>query len=360
VTASTAHASVPHTVAEVTAAWLSQALGERFPAITVAAAEIEEVVHGTATKVRLVLDHDCGDLVPDRLCLKAGLEEHSAMMAATGIYANEANFFLQIRDAVEAAAPRWWWAAVEEGSGRGAVLMDDLARDVRFCAVTQPLGMDEVEQGLGALAALHAARLGAPAWDEWPWLPWSVVDTSVSADYFRTLGTDVVAAELSKPRRGAVVPEELQDPARIVEQFWGWVATNREGPLCLLHGDAHIGNLYVAGGSVGFCDWQTVRYGRPTLDVSYFLGSALTVEDRRSAERALLTTYRDRLASMADGVPSLDDLWFDYRRDMSYGFFAWLTNLDVFQPEEVNVATIERFAAAVLDLESASAVCRPA
>ena len=62
------------------------------------------------------------------------------------------------------------------------------------------------------------------------------------------------------------------------------------------------------------------------------------------------------MASTTDGAPDIDDLWFDYRRDMSYGFFAWLTNLDVFQPEEVNATAIARFAAAVLDLDTAGAV----
>jgi hypothetical protein len=37
---------------------------------------------------------------------------------------------------------------------------------------------------------------------------------------------------------------------------------------------------------------------------------------------------------------------------MMYGFFAWLTNLDVYQPERINVATLERFATAVVDLET--------
>ncbi len=235
--------------------------------------------------------------------------------------------------------------------------MEDLARpDVRFCRATEPLTVDEVDSGLGVLSSLHAARFGRRVQEEWPWLAPSVVEPSPSAAYFRALGPDVIARELKKPMRAAAVPPELHAPDLIVDQFWQWVATNLEGPQTLLHGDAHIGNMYLDAGAPGFCDWQTVRYGRPTFDVAYFIGSALTVEDRRSAERGLVASYRDRMASTTDGAPDIDDLWFDYRRDMSYGFFAWLTNLDVFQPEEVNATAIARFAAAVLDLDTAGAV----
>lgn len=348
---------VPHTLDEVTELWLASVLATRGPDVSVRTMEILEVLNGTATKVRIAVEHDAGDALPGRFCLKAGLEAHSEMMASTGIYANEANFFSSIRDEVRAPAPRWWWAAVEPETLRGAVLMDDLARpDVRFCRAPEPLTPDEAEAGLAALAAFHASRFQKSIAEEWPWLPLSVVEPSPSAAYFRTLGPDVIANELAKPLRAVAVPEELHDPARIVGDFWSWVATNRQGPRCLLHGDAHIGNLYLDDKEPGFCDWQTIRHGRPTFDVAYFIGSALTVEDRRSAERDLLAAYRERLDAGTGCAPGIDDMWFDYRRDMTYGFFAWLTNLDVFQPEEINVTAIGRFASAVLDLGSAAAV----
>jgi hypothetical protein len=349
--------SVPCSVAEVTTAWLTQVLGTGFPDIAVRQVDVVEVLHGTATKVRIRVDHNLGSRLPAELCLKAGLEEHSDMMAATGIYANEALFFRDITDVVGAPAPRWWWADADTGTGRGAVVMEDLARPrIRFCRSTEPLTVDETEAALAALARFHAARFGRDIPQEWPWLRLSVTEPSPSAAYFRTLGPEVIAAELAKPQRGAVVPVELHDPSRIVAGFWAWVATNHEGPHCLLHGDAHIGNIYVDAVGPRFCDWQTIRYGRPTFDVAYLVGSTLTVEDRRAAERDLLKAYRERLEAAGCKAPDEDQLWFDYRRDMTYGFFAWLTNLDVFQPEEINVATIGRFATAVLDLQSEAAV----
>jgi hypothetical protein len=346
-------AGIPRKVDDVTAGWIAGALAVDHPDLRLHKVEVVEVIHGTATKVRLALDHGGDPSVPTHMCLKAGLEEHSDMTARTGIYANEARFFSEIRDGVGAPAPQWCWAAADDGSQAGAVLMEDLARPgVRFCHAAAPLTIDEADAALGALASFHAARFGAEFATEWPWLPWMVVESQGSAEYFRTLGPDVIAAELAKPGRGRAVPSDMHDPERIVEWFWRWVATNREGPTCLIHGDAHIGNLYIDGSSPAFCDWQTIRYGRPMFDVAYFIGSALTTSDRRDAERQLVASYRDRLVAQVDGVPSLDELWFDYRRNMMYGFFAWLTNLDVYQAEQITVTTIERFATALVDLET--------
>ena len=37
---------------------------------------------------------------------------------------------------------------------------------------------------------------------------------------------------------------------------------------------------------------------------------------------------------------------------MAYGLFAWLTNLEQFQPEANITSTIERFATAVVELDA--------
>ena len=51
----------------------------------------------------------------------------------------------------------------------------------------------------------------------------------------------------------------------------------------------------------GFLDWQVARRGNWSLDLGYFLQGALTVDDRRRSERALLEEYREALGLPADG-----------------------------------------------------------
>ena len=61
------------------------------------------------------------------------------------------------------------------------------------------------------------------------------------------------------------------------------------GPTCVIHGDAHLGNMYLdAQGRPGFLDWQTARRGHWAQDVTYFYVSALDPLDRRAWERDLI------------------------------------------------------------------------
>src|SRR3546814_9605777 len=80
-------------------------------------------------------------------------------------------------------------------------------------------------------------------------------------------------------------------------------------------------------GSVGFLDWQVVRRGCWSQDVGYFLVGALTQDDRREHERALLKIYADALEVPIATCPSPDALWLHYRASAAYGLAIWLSTL---------------------------------
>jgi hypothetical protein len=107
---------------------------------------------------------------------------------------------------------------------------------------------------------------------------------------------------------------------------------------------------------VGFVDWQGVAVGPWVHGVNYFLVSALDVPERRVHERDLLGHYLKALAAFGVSTPGLDEAWDDYRRTSVYGFLAWLCNLDIWQPPEVNAATYARFGMAMLDHDTYAAV----
>ena len=66
-----------------------------------------------------------------------------------------------------------------------------------------------------------------------------------------------------------------------------------EGPRTVIHGDAHIGNLFDDAGRVGFLDWGMTTLSTPLRDLSYFICMTLTVADRRGHERDLIRHYLD-------------------------------------------------------------------
>lgn len=89
--------------------------------------------------------------------------------------------------------------------------------------------------------------------------------------------------------------------------------------------------------------------------MGYFLGSALTVQDRRDHERELLKGY---LAELGRVAPSFDEAWPRYRQIPAYGRLIWLNTIGYggYQSDEICLATIERFGRAFDDLDTATAV----
>lgn len=84
------------------------------------------------------------------------------------------------------------------------------------------------------------------------------------------------------------------------------------GPLCLLHGDSHLGNFFVTGDEMGMLDFQAVHWGRGTRDVQYFLTDSLPAQVLADNERDLIKYYVERREHY--GAPiDFDDCWHEYR-----------------------------------------------
>ena len=59
-------------------------------------------------------------------------------------------------------------------------------------------------------------------------------------------------------------------------------------------------------------DWQTLSLALPARDLAYFLGTSLTVEDRRAAERDLVAAYHQALVAHGVAGYDVDACWDDY------------------------------------------------
>lgn len=341
---------VPRRTDDLTAAWMSQALGADVTDVT-----ITGVIGGTATKVLMKVVYGESVELPNTLCFKGGMGEHAPFMAQVGIYATEALFFRDERAHSKVRTPRVYWADVDE-EAYGGVLMEDLSQpSVRFCSSLTPLAADEVAAVLENAALLHAGRWNDPWLQSAEWLECFAAPDSKGAAYFRMLGPDVVDDFIHK-RRG-VLPAELMDARRCLDIFWAYMGRSGEGPQTLVHGDLHVGNVYFDGGTAAICDWQVLGKGSPAYDVAYFIASAMSTVERRLSEKDLLRHYLGALA--AAGVaepPGLDEMWRLYRIHMAYGMFAWLTNPEAFQSEEIISQALARLATAVVDLDTATAV----
>jgi aminoglycoside phosphotransferase (APT) family kinase protein len=64
-------------------------------------------------------------------------------------------------------------------------------------------------------------------------------------------------------------------------------------PLCLVHGDVRIDNVFFGDDHVALVDWQGVCLSAPEHDVAYFITQSVPI-DRRD-QQTLLDGYHDAL-----------------------------------------------------------------
>jgi hypothetical protein len=130
-----------------------------------------------------------------------------------------------------------------------------------------------------------------------------------------------------------------------------------------VHGDYRLDNLLFGGGSCKVVDWQTVSWGPAVLDVAYFIGSCLSVDDRRAHEEELVRLYHDEL--MAQGVSSLswEQCWDGYRRQCFPGILMTVVAPMLVQRTErgdqMFMTWLARNAQQILDLDALSLLPEP-
>jgi len=323
---------LPRRIDDVTPAWLTELLAYRFEGVVVEGFEEVERTASHTTKLRLSLQlnetaRTAG--LPQHVCLKSNWSG----MRTGDICEREARFYHFVRGRLDAPVPRAFYADWDDdGSGQGIVVMEDLARSPgRFGSSADHLGVDGVAAGLESLAVLHGSSWASDRTAHLNWLTPSM-DTPVDTEQVIQFW-NYIRVNLADPQYSAVVPAWVYERPELMQHVLDELSAYERslpGPKGLVHGDAHQGNSYLrADGERLWLDWQLARRGSPWRDVSYFVVSSLTVEERRAADRELLAHYLDRLASTgAEGVPSLDGAWEHFVRWPGYGIQAWLGNVN--------------------------------
>jgi len=356
--------SLPVRIEDITADWLSAALSVRQPGVKVAVAEHENVILGTAAKVKLRLEYNAAGRaagLPQRLWVKLGLEgEHRRMIAS--VYRDEMRFFRDVQPLLGVNAPTCYFAGHDAEVDQYIVILEDLtSRGARIWRAIDNLTFKQAAAFLDVQAAYHARYWDSPELEEGGSLGWITClgeDRTTMAYVAAHLVPETWAMYMAQPR-GVVLPRVLQDRDWMRRAFDELMEINRRRPYCLLHGDPHIGNMYSeADGRPGFLDWQTIRRGPWAHDVTYFLVSALDVVDRRQWEKALLAHYLARLEAHGVTAPDFDDAWLAYRQQIIWGLFFWAVNPLEFQPEVVDTVYSARFAMAAIDVGTREAIAR--
>jgi aminoglycoside phosphotransferase (APT) family kinase protein len=332
-------------------------LSERYPEVEVVAVEVADDTSGSANRLRLRLGYadgaDCG--LPPTMFLKRNLPRFSF---PDEMYRTEVRIYRDVLPGSGIETPEVY-AIEAEGDGTVfTLLMEDLGArpGVRIGHVLDPTTPDDVDSLLRTLATLHAQwwsadRLAARV----PWAKTPVCDAAMQ--FWSEIGPRLTRRHLESGHRAAVVDTSRWPEDRLWRAFARMREADSTGPPTLLHGDVHAGNVYyVRGGDGGLLDWQLSLRGCWALDVGYLLTSALTVQDRRAHERALLAGYLERLTAWGVDAPGFDEAWTRYRQNALYGVMMWLITPDGVHSDDAQLEYLRRCFAALDDLETLAAL----
>ncbi len=338
--------SIPVEVEDITAEWLEGVLRAHAPGASLAAIEIAEAHSGTTGRARVLLTHDDARLPRSVFVKLAPFDEgQRAFVDAQDMGRSEARFYAELAAEVPVRHPRPWHAAYDDAGGYVMVLEDLRAAGARYPGPRDPGLPAFVERAIDALAALHARFWASPRFSAAGDLEWV-------ARRSRGYGSAAELVGFAAERLGARLPEASR---RLVEVYLpradAVAALLAEGTPTLVHGDAHLGNMFADGDTPGFLDWAMVSCAPGLRDVAYFLGGSVPTGLRRARERELIARYCERLR--AGGVAlDPDTAWEQYRLQTITGWIAAVVTAAMgsrWQPVEIGLAATQRADAAIED-----------
>jgi hypothetical protein len=338
----------------VTAEWLTQALRQRAPGVTIRKAEVVDTVFTTCSKIRLRLDRDEAAVaagIPELIIVKGGFEEHARGL--DHMHLREVRGYRDIYPEVPLPHPTCFFADFDPQERQGIVIMEDLvAKGVQWCHATRPQNHEQVALRLGYLAAFHARTWDAPTIK--PGGKWADLADffEVMRGFFDDKASPRNWARFMSMPRGVAVSMRFRDRDWMHEAWRKTVQFGQSLPYCVLHGDIHLGNLYIdTDGTPGFLDTLASR-GPAMLEVSYHISASVDVADRPRWEGALVRHYLDGLAANGVRPPSFEEAMRQYAIFLVYGHFIWATTESKYQPEAVNTANAARVSQAMLDRDT--------
>jgi aminoglycoside phosphotransferase (APT) family kinase protein len=338
--------TIPGSVDDVNAAWLGEALGAE-----VAAVEVLDAHSGTTGRAKIRVES--GGTLPDTLFLKLRPfdDEQAEFLKVIGLGTAEARFYAAVGNELPVRSPHVWHAAHDDADGSFVMVLEDL--EAAGCRFASPDDLDVVataESLVEELAKLHAAYWG----QELDWLGTHALSPGDSPDAQERMSMGAMIVQSALDQFADQLPAEFR---QLGERY---IARNRdigalwnEGERTLIHGDDHIGNLFVDGGRTGFYDWAVASRYPGMRDVAYFVCNSLPTEVRRAEQDGLITRY---LRGLAAGGVELDRGTADQQYRL-FSIYSWISATTTYamgskwQPTEVGRAATERTTQAIIDLD---------
>jgi hypothetical protein len=339
---------IPVEIADLTAEFFTYALKR-----DVECAELVGQNSGTTGRARFRLAGD--PALPASVFVKLAPfdERQREFVTAVGMGVAEARFYRDLAHEVPVRVPHAYHSDTD--GERYVMVLEDLeAGGCRFPSPKDPdielPGRDIVEQ----LAALHARYWDSPRFEDSDDLGWLAprgtgnIDGD-SAFVFVKMALDNLGAQFDAPFH-RIADFYLAHVPAIVE-LWN------SGPHTLVHGDPHLGNLFVDvhnGDRTGFLDWAVLGCSPGLRDVAYVMCNSIPRQVRAAREREWLRRYCALLDE--NGVMlGEDDAWQQYRL---FAVYSWVSATSTagmaskWQPLHIGLAGTQRATEACQQLQS--------
>ncbi len=303
---------IPRLAGDIEPAWLNEVLRERHPDAVVTGVDVIERHELTNAHARIRLTYDGPSRAPDTMFAKLPptAPARRDTIIATGMGHREVLFYANLAPKLSLRVPVTH-AAITTDDGDFALLLEDLSAGP--CEVSDGTWGIEPDAAAGALedlAEMHV-RFEDPARRvaEAPWVAVSSPSNAYGAPMLR------YGIEHHRDRLTDAFVEIAEIYIAKHEQLQAlWHA----GPPTVIHGDTHIGNLFLDGSRVGFLDWGIINLNTPMREVSYFLTMAMNPDERRSSERDLLRHYLDVRRALGGTDIGWNDAWLAHRVHAAY------------------------------------------
>jgi thiamine kinase-like enzyme len=337
---------IPAEVSELTADWFSQILDTDVEAV-----DVIDAHSGTTGRALVRLTARGG--IPDTLFVKLQpfTQDQRELIRQVGLGVAEARVYANLGGEVPVRIPRVWHSAYDSADASFVMVLEDLgASGCRFPTTNDDDIVQVASSTVEELAKLHAAYRDR----DLSWLP-TPEGMRRKPDDPKLVARRTMFVRRAVEQFGSEMPPAFTRLAELyIDRFFDVVGLFGQGDHTLIHGDSHIGNLFVDDGRTGFYDWAVAGRGPGMRDVAYFLCNSVPTDVRRAHENELLNLYRDTLKSRD---ATLDDATArdQYRLFSVYSWIAATSTAAMgsqWQPIEIAKPAMVRTTEAVDDLDA--------
>ena len=262
--------------------WLGAALGRSGLDVR----SVENIGTGQMSQsLRVTFTENGGDA--ETVVVKLASDDPTSRATGVGLgaYSREVAFYRNLAARIGGPLPVCYFADYDSDEGWFTIVLEDIVGATQGDQIAG-CSVEDARIALRALAHIHAPVLGDLALGASDWL-------NLPNPLNQALLTQLLPLFLER-YGDRVDPAHAEVCERFVLSADAWWADQRP-PLGLVHGDYRLDNLLFGNGTCKVVDWQTVAWGASIIDLSYFIGGGLVVEDRRAHEQELVGLYHDTL-----------------------------------------------------------------